>query len=227
MAHNILQSLLLRLPAELRNKTCDLVYGDQDLIVRLDVCDPREETWTVSYWIRQDEPRFRPTELPCLPCLPCFLCKQFWAESVSVVYSRAVFGSKTFRAFAIFATTAATQAFIPRVHRVYNCSRITDYRQTGSYPGSFLQSTAVDRFESLESLEWTLDLSSCARDNNELLQNLDVMESMVWRECNVPSIVRAFQRRILRKDLTLVMVRTGDTTAQSDVICKSLLQTTS
>lgn len=83
---------------------------------------------------------------------------------------------------------------------------------------SVFYSRAVFGFESLESLEWTLDLSSCARDNNELLQNLDVMENMVCRECNVLSIVQAFQRRILRKDLTSVMVRTGDTTAKSDVI---------
>ena len=161
------------------------------------------------------------------------MCRQFWCESVGFFFSGAVFDFDTIGTLALFAKAVATQAFTPRIHRLSFRSFITHFHYLGDVFGPASLSMAMDRFESLEGTEWTLLFNRCNSEQIKLLQDPDVLGGTAWKRNNIASVIRAFQQRKLRKDLTSVTMRDmyeagpGDTNTLTDKICKFVLQNTS
>lgn len=214
-AHNAINSPLLRLPGELRNRIWDLCYGDM----------------TVGFGITQELGAANPfTGNPLLGLhivsrrsgsrtdIPKLVCKQVWYESSQVMFATATFAINSPETCRILSKSSPIWLqYIRRLAINIDYHSLLDLRKW-AYGLTF---SLAERFTNLEglrlySLGWTYSLMDI------ISRRPDFLTDERWVSTKMPSFIRSLQQHKLKPELTTVSwteidIASGDTWQDSQI----------
>jgi len=223
--HNATQSLLLRLPAELRYAIWEIAFGNRMIYV---------DAYHYPHGPDYSSVDFTPYDEVCTdavgerdrPVTPQLVCRQFWTETSQVFLSSCTFRVDypyAFRAFALSEHSAVSRVRRLMIHVGGGSHNFPMYWHT------VLTSSLVGRFVSLEGLNFTGKVYWLPQKG---LRDLDVMGSWLWKTRKLPSVIHSFQQHKLKAELTSVIFEPelraheppGDTEPINGAIREHLLQ---
>jgi hypothetical protein len=194
---NGIDSPLLRLPAELRNRIWEQLYGGNVIHVYYRsrgltnmvcvVCDQQDDPAKTVFCCSRHS-----ASAISVP----FVCKQYFGEASMTFFASNVFGvdnPTTLRAFA-----ASNPNFIARVRQ------LIVQAASGSFAaswGSVMNPSLLGHFKSLRGVSLSIPIMY---HELSLLDRTNIMDDGKWKSRKVPSVIRAFQQHRLQKDLTTV-----------------------
>ncbi|KAH6625430.1 hypothetical protein C7974DRAFT_425104 [Boeremia exigua] len=223
-AQNAIQSPLLRLPAELRNKIWQLLYGDQHLEVA--ICRWDRKDFDMEFSILRREPGLsvsweRPVHVP----KP--FCRQAWSESMAVFFSSAVFHFRDVTRLRRLISSLPHQPLVSRIQRIGLAGFILRQHEWMGLHGK-LDMVTVGKIVSLKGLEWSMVVE---QEDAQLLAQMN--HDTLWESLQLAKMVEMFQQHKLREDLTTVTIHDytgypfpGNVAALSDKLRRRLLEHT-
>lgn len=211
IAQNSLQSTLLRLPAELRNKIWEFAFGDQTLRVHRATCPLRTRLTTCLT-----------SNTGYFYYVPQLVSRQYWTETFDVLLKSCALSFDDARVFESF--TSDLKPTVAQIRRI----KITVYAGRG-FPNSTenwnyaILRQCASPIKSLEGLHMELHVLY----DEELADAGNIMaRDKEWEDFR--DIVQFFQQIKLKEGLMCVYVEDysgskHDKQELSDVICKHLL----
>ncbi|KAF9692720.1 hypothetical protein EKO04_009235 [Ascochyta lentis] len=202
-ALNAVQSPLLRLPAELRNKIWSYAYGDE--FVHVDQGFSKHRLF--RFHVCQHKGSSRPCG--CSRNTPLFsiplVSKQFWWEVSASFQSSATLVFNTEDSYNVLrAFLRSAHAFLAQVRYLELLVLSEHWMYRGDLRGYALTSALVGTMKNLQGIRLSLDFDFGPM---YLLSDPDIMRSADWKGSGIPRIIQSFRQHKLNPDKIAVDVR--------------------